>query len=238
MEIVNALDNAEKDPRVGAVLLEINSGGGTIVAARQITEKIKKVRQSKKVVAWISETGASAAYYIAASSDHIVADQDSITGSIGVVSVLPNLEGLFEKLGIKFTVLTEGKHKDMGSMFSELSEEDEMLIQSILHSSFVRFKQEIIDFRQGKLDLQAFNRVADGRILSGEQALEIGLIDEFGTKAAAINATARLAQIETPRVVDFGKKETSLIDLFSSAGYQLGSSFKQGVTDSRASIQS
>ena len=103
MEIVESIERAEEDPTVGAILLEINSGGGGVVASREIAKKVREARQTKPVVAWISEVGASGAYYVASASDHVVADPDSITGSIGVISVFPNIEGLLEKLGIEIT---------------------------------------------------------------------------------------------------------------------------------------
>ncbi|MAG21937.1 MAG: signal peptide peptidase SppA [Candidatus Diapherotrites archaeon] len=238
MEIADAIDRAASDPSIGAILLEINSGGGSVVATRQIVEKVSKAKEKKPVVSWVSEVGASGAYYVAAASDHIVADADSITGSIGVISVFPNIEGLLEKLGITVTVLKEGEHKDIGSMFSELSEEDKEIIQNLLSGAFARFKDDIIKFRGDQLERTRFEQVADGRILNGEQALDLGLIDELGTRDGAIEAVKTLAGIENPIFTDYGKSEPTLLELFSSAGYRFGFGFKQGLFQVPVTVQS
>jgi protease-4 len=238
LEIVDALQRAEKDPSIGAIMLEINSPGGSVVATRQIVDGIRKAGEHKKVVSWVSETGASGAYYIAAASDYVVADADSITGGIGVIGIFPNVEGLLEKLGIEVKVVKEGEHKDIGSIFSGLSKEDEKIIQRIFHSAFARFREDILLFRGDKIDAQKFEEIADGRILSGEQALGIGLVDELGTRTHAIEITADLAGIAEPREVYFGKAEPSLLELFSSAGYRFGLGFKQGLLKVESAVKS
>ncbi len=238
LEIVDSIARAEEDPSIGAVLLEINSVGGSVVATRQIVEKVREVRESKPVVSWISETGTSGAYYIASSSDYIVADPDSITGSIGVISVLANIEGLLEKLGIKVKIIKEGEHKGMGSIFSDLNKEDERIIQTIMHDAFNRFKEDILLFRGDKIKARNFNEIADGRILSGKQALDVGLVDELGTREKAIETAARLAEISEPRIVEFGRSQATLLELFSSAGYRFGLGFKQGLLHAQSGVKS
>jgi protease-4 len=228
-EIVDSIAKAEADPAVGAILLEINSPGGSTVATRQIVEKVREARESKPIVSWISEAGTSGAYYVAAASDYIVADPDSITGSIGVISVLPNVGGLLEKLGVKVRVLKEGRHKDIGSVFSDLNKEEEMIIQKILHGAFARFKGDILLFRGEKIDKSQFEEIADGRILSGEQAFSIGLVDKLGSRAQAVSAAASIAGISEPKTMNFGKAEPTILDLFSSAGYSFAQGFKLGL---------
>src|SRR3989338_2598957 len=120
-EIISMIDEADKNPAVGAVFLDIDSPGGEVVASKQIAYKVHETK--KPVYSYINSVGASGGYYAAAASDYIMADPDSITGSIGVISVMFNAEGLLEKLGLKATVLKEGGFKDTGSPFSELTAE-------------------------------------------------------------------------------------------------------------------
>ena len=108
-DVVDAIDRADKDVTVSAILLEINSPGGSVVATRQIVEKIRETK--KPVVAWISDIGTSGAYYVASACDLVIADEHSITGSIGAVSIVWNFSEMLEKLGIKVDVLKEGKYK-------------------------------------------------------------------------------------------------------------------------------
>lgn len=222
-EIVGLLDEAENDFTVSAVVLEINSGGGGVVASRYIVQKIQSM--DKPVIAFISETGASAAYHIASSADVIVADPDSITGSIGVISVLPNISQLIENWGIEMKVMKSGEFKDFGSMYREMTPEEEALLQEILDGAFTRFKTEIKEMRQGKLNPTRFEEIADGRILTGQQAFEIGLVDDLGTKQDAIDNAAELAEIEMPLVEEWTSKEIGLLDLFAQSGSSFGKGF-------------
>lgn len=232
-EILEALRTAREDPLTAAIVLEINSPGGSIVAVKQIAQEIKKT--DKPVIAYISEIGTSGGYYVAAASDEIMADADSITGSIGVISFFPNIEGLLEKLGAKVSVLKEGKFKAMGSWFEELKPEEKELIQEILKQAFENFKSYVIESRSEKLNTVRFQAIADGRILSGQQALEIGLIDSLGTKQDAIDRAAEIAGIEFPVIEDYSKKEISLFELLAQAGYNFGFGFKEGLTASMKS---
>jgi protease-4 len=225
-EIVALLDEAENDFTVSAVVLEINSGGGGVVASRYIAQKIQSME--KPVIAFISETGASAAYHIAASADVIVADHDSITGSIGVISMLPNLSQLIENWGIEMKVVKSGEFKDFGNMYREMTPEEEALLQELIDEAYARFKNEIKEMRAGKLDTFVFEEIADGRILTGQQAFEAGLVDELGTKQDAIDTAAELAEIEMPVIEEWGARQIGLLDLFA----QSGSSFGQGLLNS------
>jgi len=238
IEISNAIEEAVDNPSIGAIFLEINSGGGSAVASRQVVETVRIARESKPVVSWISEMGASGGYYIAASSDYIVADYDSFTGSIGAVSAIANVEGLLEKLGVEVQIVKAGDHKAMGSMFKGLTEGEQQLFQTIVEDSFLRFKQDIIDFRGDKLNQRQFDVIADGRIISGQQALGYGLVDEIGTRKEAIAIAAGLAQISDPIEFDFGKSEPSVLELFTSAGYSFGLGFKQGMLHYETGLRS
>lgn len=221
---MDLLDSAEKDASVKVILLQINSPGGSIVATKQVVEKVREVREKKPVVSWIGDLGASGAYYIAAASDYIVADADSLTGSIGVISILPNFSGLMEKIGVKVEVLKEGRFKDLANPFGEgLSPAEKALFQALLHQAFDSFKGDVLEFRGDKLDAKKFEQVADGRILSGSQALEAGLIDELGSRQQAIRIAGERGHLPGEPSVRFYSKETgSFLELFSQAGAFFG----------------
>ncbi len=229
-DTIELIELAEQDPSVSAVMLEIDSPGGTIVASKELVRAIR--RTEKPVVAFISEVGASGAYYAASASDLVVADPDSITGSIGVISVSPNLEGLLEKIGVKMKILKEGEFKDLGSPFKEMSEQEEEILQEILSQAFESFKGDVLEFRKGKLNPKEFEEVADGRILSGRQAKAFGLVDVLGGRGTALKEAAMLAGIEgKPREKELKKKTRfDLFNVFANAGFAFGSGFRHSLS--------
>jgi protease-4 len=230
--IVDALEAAENDVLVSAIVLEINSGGGSVVASRYVNQKVRLIE--KPVVAYISEVGASAAYHVASSADIVVADPDSLTGSIGVIAMLPNLSQLLENWGVEMEVMTAGEFKDMSSMYRALKPEEREIMQTILDEAFYRFKSEIKEYRQGKLQEAGFEAVADGRLLSGRQAFEIGMVDELGTKQDALDEAAGLAGIEDYVVEEYGAREIGLFDLLAMSGTSIGQGFVQGLSQPTA----
>ncbi len=237
-DIVDELEKAKNDPLVSAVLLEINSAGGTPVATKQITNEILEVKKEKPVVAWISDVGASAGYYIASSASLVIADEDSLTGSIGTISIVPDYSGLLEKLGIGMRVFKSGEMKDMGSPFREMTDKEKEYLQQIVEQAKDDFKEKVIEYRGARLDREKFEKVADGRILTGKQALEVGLIDELGTRKDAIKRAGELAGIENPAIKSYEVKKFSLVDLFSNAGYSFGKSFREGLSKTGFKISS
>jgi len=227
-ELAEQIKKADEDDRIGAIVLDIDSPGGTIVATKQVVYQVRKT--SKPVVSYIGEVGASGGYYVAAASNYIIADEDSITASIGVISMYPDINGLLDKLGIKMNILTEGKNKAIGNPFSEPTEEQRQILQSLLSEAFSHFKRDILDYRKNKLDPVRFEEIADGRIMSGTQAKDAGLIDELGTRQDAIDKAAELAGIQgTPLVEYIRRPQLTLIDLFANAGYSFGSGFQQSL---------
>jgi protease-4 len=221
-DVVQALDDAENDPSIRVILLDIDSGGGSVVSSKQIVSKLRDV--NKPVVSWIGEVGASGAYYIASASDYVMADADSITGSIGVISMQPNVEELMQKLGVKMNTVKTGELKDMGSPFNEMSEKDREVLQSIVSEAFESFKSDVQSFRGEKLNSEKFSEVLDGRILSGRQALSIGLIDETGTWEDAQRKTSEIMGLpgSMPPLRYYLEKKPTLWDVFFSAGASFG----------------
>ncbi|MEK6970511.1 MAG: signal peptide peptidase SppA [archaeon] len=222
--IIDALDRASSDPGIDAIFLDIDSPGGSVVASKQIVSRIRQV--DKPVVAWIGELGASGGYYIASASDYVVADADSLTGSIGVISILPNFTGLMEKIGIQVESVATGELKGGGSPYSALTEEEREIFQGLVDEAFLSFVSDVRSFRGDRLIESGFSRALDGRILSGRQALEMGLIDEVGTREEALLRIGPLAGFEgKPVLVSFIVKDFSWTDLFFSAGAQVGNGF-------------
>ncbi len=235
--VVEDLEEAENDSSIQGIFLDIDSPGGSVVPTKQIVYKIREIE--KPIVAYVGETGASGAYYIAAASDYIMADEDSLTGSIGVISLVPNLEGLLEKIGAKMQVFKEGENKAFASPFTEMTEEQRAIMQGLLSDIYGKFKSDVLSFRKGKVKVRLFNELADGRVLSGRQALDAGLIDATGTRKEALKKAAELAGIEgEPELVKYGKKELSLVDFFMEAGSAFGGAFRQSLfADARVSIR-
>lgn len=226
-DIVSEIEQAEDDSSIAAIVLEINSPGGSVVGSKQIADTLMNAK--KPVVSWISDTGASGAYLAAASTDYIIADSASLTGSIGVISILPNYSGLMEKLGLKFEVLKKGDYKDIGNPFREMTDAEKKLFYDSLEEIFSEFKDSVKEYRKGKLDLKQFNKIADGRFITGKQALDLGLIDSLGTRKEAINKAAELAGIKgKPNVIDFSGSSFEFGNLFSEAGYFLSKGFVSG----------
>jgi protease IV len=213
------------------ILLDIDSPGGEVVASKQIVYAIRDC--NKPIVSYIGGIGASGAYYVASASDFIVADADSLTGSIGVISLIPNISGLLENLGIEMQVIQAGNFKSMGSIFDELNEDEKKLFEELIEEIYLNFKTDILEFRKDKLTEFNLNSVADGRILSGRQALKLNLIDSIGTKKDAVNKLSDLAGIQgTPVLEYFNKKEFSLMELFFSAGLSFAEGFKSSLNSS------
>jgi protease-4 len=159
----------------------------------------------------MGSVAASGGYYVASASDLIVANPGTITGSIGVLMEFTNIEELFKKIGIKGVVLKSGEHKDIGSPFREMTPEEKKLIQSVIDNVHQQFIQAVADGR--KIDRPKVAQMADGRILTGEQAKQMGLVDQLGNLQDAIDSAAKIVGIEGKPVVLYPKRRFSLLEL-------------------------
>ncbi|HDH41806.1 MAG TPA: signal peptide peptidase SppA [Candidatus Altiarchaeales archaeon] len=210
--IKKSLREADGDPTVRAVVLDINSGGGSVVASRELMRAIKNT--SKPVVAWIGEAGASGAYYAATGADRIIADRDSLTGSIGVIMVVRHYYGLYQKLGINVTVIKAGKGKDIGSPYREMTEEEKEELKEMLNQIYHDFVSDVAKNRN--LSFSYVENISDGTIYLGSKAKELGLIDDIGGIDDAIHLAAELGGIEgEPVVKGEAREEISILDLFT-----------------------
>ena len=211
-DIINSLRSAEDDSSIQSIVLRINSPGGTPAAAQEIVREMKRI--TKPIVVSMGDIATSGAYYISAPSDHIIASEDTLTGSIGVIWVFENREAYFKEEGIRHIVFTSGDKKDMGGPWRNLTNEEEDLIDDILTQVHRRFVRTIVDGRN--LTTREVNRIADGRIILGYDAKEYGLIDGFGNLQDAIYYAAELGGIiGDPTVVDMNQPSLARL-LFGS----------------------
>src|SRR3989344_5063541 len=229
LDIVEKIDEASEDPGIRVIFLDIDSGGGSIVATKQIVEKIRTTE--KPVVAYIGEVGASGAYYAAAASDYVIADADSITGSIGVIWISLDVNKLLDDFGVKAIVLKKGTYKDIGSMFREMTDDERQLLQAMIDEGFNQFKGDVFEFRKDKgLELSKLDEVADGRIISGRQALQLKLVDELSSREAAIKKAAEIGGIkEEPQIKNYEKHEITLAEIFFGAGQSFAKGFSSSI---------
>jgi len=211
--IVDQLIKFKKNRRVRGIVLRIDSPGGGVAPAQEIYEEVGKIKREKKVVASIESVGASGGYYIACAADRIVANPGTITGSIGVITEFVNVEQLLQKIGIKSFVVKSGRHKDIMSPTREPTEEDKKILQEVIDDIHNQFIDAVADGR--KLDREKVAQLADGRIFSGQQARDLGLVDSLGNFQDAVALAAKLAGIEgEPSIVYAEKKKPSLLDFF------------------------
>ena len=192
--IVKRLDELEKDKRIKAIVVRINSPGGTVAATQEIFQKIMKIRKKNIfVVASLGDFAASGGYYIASACNYIIANYGTITGSIGVIAVSPNLKELFQKIGIKMNVIKSGKYKDLLASYRDISSEEKKLIQQIIDSSYKKFLKDVSLGRNISIgDIEPY---ADGRVMDGGTAIKCKLVDSIGSFEDAINKARELAKL-------------------------------------------
>jgi protease-4 len=209
--IIDEIQKYQEDEGVKAIILRIDSPGGGVGPSQEIHQEILRAKLKKKVVTSMGSVAASGGYYIACASDLIVANPGTITGSIGVLMEFTNIEELFKKIGIKGVVLKSGAHKDIGSPFREMTPEETKLMQEVLDNIHQQFVQAVAMGR--KMDQAKVMEIADGRILSGEQAKEIGLVDQLGNLQDAIDITAKMVGIEGKPKIIYPKRRLSFLEM-------------------------
>ncbi|MGZ3559656.1 MAG: signal peptide peptidase SppA [Thermodesulfobacteriota bacterium] len=211
--VIEELQQYLADDGVKAIVLRVDSPGGGVGPAQEIHREIMRIRSTskKKVVTSMGSVAASGGYYIACASDRIVANPGTITGSIGVIMQFSNLEELLKKIGVKGVVLKSGEHKDIGSPFREMTPEEKKIMQDVLDNVHEQFIQAVADGR--KLDRSKVAQIADGRILTGEQAKNLGLVDQLGNLQDTIDITAKMVGIEGKPNILYPKRKISIWDL-------------------------
>ncbi len=211
-EIVRFLRQAAQDDKVRAIVLRVDSPGGGVVASDEIYQAMKAVR--KPIVVSMGSLAASGGYYISCAAQEIVANPNTLTGSIGVITIMPNVQGLLDKLGIRMIVLASGPHKE-GGTFRAFTEEDRAIWDALIQETYGNFVQVVVEGRG--MDEANVRKLADGRVYTGKQAQALGLVDRLGNLNLAIERAAALGGIEgTPRLHPYRPAPTFFETLLGS----------------------
>ncbi|MBI2335506.1 MAG: signal peptide peptidase SppA [Deltaproteobacteria bacterium] len=211
-DTLETLEKVEKNKSIKAVVLRIDSPGGAVGPSQEIYEAVKKLKLKKKVVVSMGSVAASGGYYIAVASDKILAMPGTITGSIGVLMDHVNIEGFLGIFKVKAEILKAGARKDIGSSLRPMTEEERAFLQSLLGNMHAQFKRAVQEGR-GFTDDQ-INALADGRVFTGEQALQEKLVDQLGGLRDAIKVAGELAGIKGEPDVSYpGRKKKSFVEL-------------------------
>ncbi|MCD1294774.1 signal peptide peptidase SppA [Methanocella sp. CWC-04] len=220
--IIKSLRAAQEDKSVKAIVLRINSPGGTPVAAQEVYSQIEKTREVKPVVVSMGDLATSAAYYISSPCDKIFANPDTFTGSIGVIWVFENRSAYYNKEGIDYYVAKTGTYKDVGADWRGLNESEKQYVYNIINASNHHFISAVSEGRN--IPVQVVEMLADGRVYTGDEAIALGLVDEIGSMYDAIDAAAKMGNITgTPDITYMN--EPSLYSLLfgeQSQGTALG----------------
>lgn len=215
-ETLGELKKFSDNPSVKAIVLRIDSPGGGVVPSQEIYDAVRRVRtkSNKAVIASMGSVAASGGYYIAAATDRIVANPGTLTGSIGVIMEMANVEGLLQKIGVEGVVVKSGKYKDVGSPLRKMSEEERGLLQTVMDDVHKQFIEAVAEGRS--LEVTEVQALADGRIFTGRQAKAAKLVDELGNLEDAIQLAADVVGIEgEPKVIE-QRRRFSIRDLLES----------------------
>lgn len=214
--IVQKLERLLESDAISAVVLRIDSPGGGVAASQEIYEAVKDIRESgKPVVVSMGSVAASGGYYVACGADSILANPGTTTGSIGVILEVPNFTELLQKIGIKFLVVKSGTFKDTGSPYRDLTRAERKYLQQYIDDAYGQFVDVVVKNRRMSID--EVRSVADGRVFTGKQALELGLVDRLGDHRDAIKLAAQMAGIKgKPKTFRFPRKKYTIFDLLLS----------------------
>ncbi|MFH1154627.1 MAG: signal peptide peptidase SppA [Pseudomonadota bacterium] len=193
-ETLEAINDFRENEDIKAIVLRIDSPGGGVAPSQEIYRAIVKTRQSKKVIASLGAVAASGGYYAAAASDGIMASPGTLTGSIGVIMEYANIREIMEKIGLAPVVIKSGEFKDMGSPVRELTDKERQIFQGIANEIHAQFVQDVATGRN--LDRKTVESLADGRVYTGQTAVDLNLIDRLGNMDDAISWAAEIAGIQ------------------------------------------
>jgi protease-4 len=233
-DTVKQIKDWRKDSTIKAILIRIDSPGGAVGPSQEIYREIRRTIGVKPVVTSMGSVAASGGYYIASASSYIVANPGTITGSIGVIISFPNLRELFEKIGYQMTTIKSGPFKDIGNVSRDMTPEEKELLQATIDETYRQFVRDVAAGRN--LPEEDVRKVADGRIIMGEKALEVRLVDQLGNFEDAVAKAGELAKISgEPNLVNAKKKKLSLLDLV--VGSDVGDRVSDLIFDSSAFVR-
>ncbi|HYA11911.1 MAG TPA: signal peptide peptidase SppA [Thermodesulfovibrionales bacterium] len=217
-----ALLKAGEDPDIIGIIVRINSPGGSVAASDTIYHEIMSFRQKRNIpiYAFIIELGASGGYYVASAADRIIASPTSVTGSIGVVAMKINIEGLLSKIGVSDETYKSGPKKDFWSPFRPSTPEEKKMLQDIIDKLYARFVNVVYANRQNLLSVQEVKNLADGRILTAGDALEAKLIDQVAYLDEAVDAMKKALNIEQAKVITYIRPNAFRSNIYSEMPLQ------------------
>lgn len=211
------LELAAADKNVKGIILRINTPGGAVTTCDIINHEIKNLKKKRGDIAVVSElmdVAASGGYYIAASTDKIIAHPTTVTGSIGVIAYNLNASGLLDKIGIADQTIKSGAKKDIGSPLRPMTEDERKILQSVINGMYERFLDVIVDGR--KIEKEELRKIADGRIYTAGQALNLKLIDGIGYLDDSIELVKKQAGIKEAKVVTYAQPKAYKNNIYSS----------------------
>jgi protease-4 len=221
--VIKQLDRFQDDPSIKAIVLRVNSPGGAVGPSQEIMQEVLKVRKKKRVVASMGTLAASGGYYVACAADLIMANPGTTTGSIGVIMQFANVEQLTKKLGIDLFALKAGRYKDVGSPFRPMTPEDKVYLQHLIDNVYQQFVRDVAKNR--KIPLAKMKELAEGRIYTGEEAKQVGLVDALGNLQDAIDKAGRLGGIKGKVEAVYPEKEG-----FSLLRFLIGQDAEESLT--------
>lgn len=228
-ETLKQMRKFSKKSSIKAIVLRVNSPGGTVAPAQEMYREIERIKRKKPVVVSMETIATSAAYYISSNADKIVCSDGTITGSIGVIMMLPNIQQVIEKIGVNVTVVKAGKYKDIGSQLRPMTDEERRLLEGFAAQIHEQFISDVAAGRKGKISIDELRQIADGRFFTGQKAKEMGLVDTIGNFYDAVKIAAELGRIKTdPELVYPKKKWDGYLDMFmESAASALYKTFQK-----------
>jgi protease-4 len=236
-EFRNLIRKARLDKTIKAIVFRVNSGGGSALASENIWRELELAKKDKPVVVSFGDVAASGGYYISCGADSIFSNPATITGSIGVFGIVPNMEGFFKnKLGITFDGVKTSPYANTGAVYRPLNENEKRMVQGEIDNIYAQFRQRVADGR--KKDTAYIGSIAQGRVWTGQRAMQIGLIDRFGGLNDAVECAARMAKITDYRLREYPEPQSLFQRFFggSSTTQEFDSRIKKEVGEENYKI--
>lgn len=229
-EIIEQIEKARKDSSIKAVVIRVNSPGGSAAASQEMFNAVQKLKAVKPVVCSMGDLAASGGYYVAAACDTIYANGSTLTGSIGVISQFLNYGALFRKVGLDETTIKSGQFKDAGNPSRPLTPQEKQLFQAMINDVYRQFVDDIAKGRKGKLTRAQIVKLADGRVYTGSQAQKFKLVDKIGGLSEAIFEAAKRASISgEPKVKYLNSRGGVLGSLLGSSNESSAAKFSSEI---------
>ena len=215
-EYIKLIRKARLDKTIKAIVFRVNSGGGSALASETIWRELSLAKAEKPVVVSFGDVAASGGYYISCGADSIFASETTITGSIGVFGIIPNMEGFFKnKLGVTFDGVKTAPYADLGAIYRPMNANEKKFVQQSIDEIYLSFKQRVADGR--KRSVEYIDSIAQGRVWSGDRAIGIGLVDKFGGLQDAVDCAARMAKLKDYRLREYPEVQNVFDRLFGGA---------------------